>query len=198
MITSINEWRNRNKSILEDIGPDNSQSNEIQMTATNTDNKELFDQIKYVADYAKDLELSKPDTIGVVQKIFVDPAQAPDDISVSFTQMHLKQIVDLLDQMPDEDFPQNPMTFTTDMENNDFPFECVMYIPDNNKISKLSEVLNSQIQKKDFKSLYENNIFFINSLDKLNESNQTKVMDILKECNAVNIGNQLKWKRKLQ
>lgn len=200
MITSLNEWkRSKGESVNEIAVPTSNQIDKPNMNNVGISEDELSHQkaIYDVAMYAKDFGMSKSDTIGMVQKIFVDPSQAPDDISVSFVQNNLGEIVNILDGISDEEYSENPLTFTTDMEKNDLPFECVMYIPDNAKIKQLSEVLNKQIQKKEFKSIYENNIFFINSLEKMNDNNRTIVMNILNECKAKNISNQLKWKRKL-
>ena len=203
MITSIKEFKLIKEQLTNEIAVQVNHIPKVdELVATDVQNHspEEHDRFKTAYDiamYAKDFDMSKPDTIGMVQKIFVDPSQAPDDISVAFVQDNLGLIVDILDKIPDSDYPENPMTFTTDMENNEFPFECVMYVPNNDKVKKLTEALNTQIKKKDFKVVYENNVFFINSLEQLNENNRNIVMSILNESKAKNIGNQLKWKRKL-
>jgi hypothetical protein len=206
MIISLNEWKKKqtliaiavcefkNKQINE-IAVSNS--DDINFPADKTINSVVSKQCLDIAMYAKDFDMSKPDTIGMVQKIFVDPTQAPDDISVAFVQNNMGEIVEILDNIPDDEYPENPLTFTTDMTENEFPFECVMYVKENLKIEKLTKILNTQITKNDFKSLYENNIFFINSIDKLNDKNRNTIMKLLQQCNAKNISTQLKWKRKL-
>jgi len=200
MITSIKDFKLMKEQLTTEIAVQVKhipKVDELVSTENTSEPSEQFKMAYDIAMYAKDFEMSKPDTIGMVQKIFVDPSQAPDDISVAFVQDNLGLIIDILDKIPDSDYPENPMTFTNDMESNSFPFECVMYAPNNDKVKKLAEALNNQIQKKDFKVIYENGVFFINSLEQLNESNRKIVMNILNESNAKNISNQLKWKRKL-
>ena len=195
MITTIKDWKNQSvNSINENIDPNNPSG----CLPFGGINPEALKQAKEIAQYAKDFDMSKPDTIGMVQKIFVDPAQAPDDISVAFVQNYLGVIVSLLDCIPDSEYPENPLTFTQDMEENDLPFECVMYIENNDKITKLVEALNKNINKSNFKVIYENNIFFINSLDNINEKKNQVIMKVLQENNAKNVNEQLKWKRKLK
>lgn len=200
MITSIKDFKLMKEQLTTEIAVQVKhipKVDELVSTENTSEPSEQFKMAYDIAMYAKDFEMSKPDTIGMVQKIFVDPSQAPDDISVAFVQDNLGLIVDILDKIPDSDYPENPMTFTNDMESNSFPFECVMYAPNNDKVKKLAEALHNQIKKKDFKVIYENGIFFINSLEQLNESNRKIVMNILNESSAKNISNQLKWKRKL-
>ena len=200
MITSIKDFKLMKEQLTTEIAVQVKhipKVDELVSTENTSEPSEQFKMAYDIAMYAKDFEMSKPDTIVMVQKIFVDPSQAPDDISVAFVQDNLGLIVDILDKIPDSDYPENPMTFTNDMESNSFPFECVMYAPNNDKVKKLAEALNNQIQKKDFKVIYENGVFFINSLEQLNENNRNIVMNVLNESNAKNISNQLKWKRKL-
>lgn len=200
MITSIKNFKLMKEQLTTEIAVQVNhipKVDELVATENTSEPSEQFKMAYDIAMYAKDFEMSKPDTIGMVSKIFVDPSQAPNDISVAFVQDNLGLIIDILDKIPDSDYPENPMTFTNDMESNNFPFECVMYAPNNDKVKKLAEALNNQIKKKDFKVIYENGIFFVNSLEQLNESNRKIVMNILNESNAKNISNQLKWKRKL-
>lgn len=191
MIISINDWK---KAINEHYDSNNPSG---CLPFGNID-PERLEQARKIAEYAKDFDMSKPDTIGMVSKIFVDPSQAPDDISVSFVQDNLTLIIDILDKIPDSEYPENPMTFDTTIQNNEFPFECVMYIKNNSKIQKLTEALNNNIKKNGFIASYNNNIFYINSLDKLNEKNTEIVMKVLNEANAKNVTTQLKWKRKIK
>jgi len=200
MITSIKDFKLMKEQLTTEIAVQVNhipKVDELVATENTSEPSEQFKMAYDIAMYAKDFEMSKPDTIGMVSKIFVDPSQAPNDISVAFVQDNLGLIIDILDKIPDSDYPENPMTFTNDMESNSFPFECVMYAPNNDKVKKLAEALHNQIKKKDFKVIYENGIFFVNSLEQLNESNRKIVMNILNESNAKNISNQLKWKRKL-
>lgn len=200
MITSIKDFKLMKEQLTTEIAVQVKhipKVDELVSTENTSEPSEQFKMTYDIAMYAKDFEMSKPDTIGMVSKIFVDPSQAPNDISVAFVQDNLGLIIDILDKIPDSDYPENPMTFTNDMESNSFPFECVMYAPNNDKVKKLAEALHNQIKKKDFKVIYENGIFFVNSLEQLNENNRNIVMNVLNESNAKNISNQLKWKRKL-
>jgi hypothetical protein len=205
MITSLNEWKkqhSKNNGINE-IAVENSalpdgipgkQTDPVSVPHANVD---TMNNIIKIGEYAKSLELTKQQTIDIVSTIFIDPAQAPEDISVAFVQDHLGEIVQYIESLPDTDFAEATYQYTQDMETNDLPFECAMYAPNNAKIAQLTESLNTQIKKNNFKAIYENGIFFINSLDKLNENNKNVVLNILKECKAKNISNSLKWKRKL-
>ena len=173
MITSLNEWKKSKGQKVNEIAiptSDEIDNPNIDKNFLSEDDLLRYKAIHDVAMYAKDFDMSKPDTIGMVQKIFVDPSQAPDDISVAFVQDNLGEIVKILDSIPDEEYPENPLTFTTDMEENDLPFECVMYIPDNAKIQKLTEVLNKQIQKNDFKSIFVINKKNISKFNRINKN----------------------------
>lgn len=205
MITSINAWKqhgaknkiNENTSDNVGLGMQNTpvrQTDPIQAPHADVD---TMNNIIKIGEYAKSLELTKQQTIDIINTVFIDPSQAPEDISVAFVQDHLGEIIRYIESLPDTDFTTTDYKYTNDMESNDLPFECAMYAPDNAKISMLTESLNKQIKKENFKVIYENGIFFINSLDKLNENNKNVVLNILKECNAKNISNSLKWKRKL-
>jgi len=198
MITSINEWKrlNSKNNKVNEI-TDNISDNAMDPMGIPHADIDTKNNIIKIGEYAKSLELSKQQTIDVINKIFVDPAQAPEDISVAFVQDHLGDITSYIESLPDTDFPEDTYKYTQDMEENDLPFECAMYAPNNEKIAKLAEALSVQIKKENFKSIYENGIFFINSLDKLNENNKSVVLNILKECKAKNISNSLKWKRKI-
>ena len=205
MITSLNEWKlkhSKNKGINEIAVETNGLPNgipgkQIDPTPVPHADVDTMNNIIKIGEYAKELEMSKDQTINIVSTIFIDPSQAPEDISVAFVQDHLGEIIKYIQSLPDDSFPDATYQYTTDMESNVLPFECVMYAPNNDKIAMLAESLNTQIKKNDFKAIYENGIFFINSLDKLNDNNKTVVLNILKECKAKNISNSLKWKRKL-
>ncbi len=197
MITSINEWRKLNSHrITENIIDNNIQPSIDPMPVPHADADTLNNIIK-IGEYAKGLELSKGQTIDIVKTVFLDPAKAPDDISVAFVQDHLGEIISYIESLPDADFSTSNYQYTTDMESNALPFECVMYVPENDTIKKLTESLNKQIKKSNFKAVYENGIFFINSLENLNENNKTIVLNLLKENNAKNISKPLQWKRKI-
>lgn len=200
MITSINEWKKHNsqsKKVNEDGLPDGIPGKQVDPVTVPHADVDTLNNIIKIGEYAKSLELTKAETINVISTIFVDPAQAPEDISVAFVQDHLGEITQYIESLPDTDFPDSGYSYTPDMENNDLPFECAMFVPDSSKIAMLAESLNTQIKKDGFKAIYENGIFFINSLDKLNEKNKSVVLNILTECNAKNISNSLKWKRKI-
>lgn len=199
MITSINDYRQvyLNSKVNENTTIPSTQSIQANAHPIQDVDVDTQNNINKIVDYAKSLELSKPDTLSIVSKVFIDPAQAPEDISVAFVQDHLEEILTKINNTDDSEFAPIGFQFPDEVANNTLPFECAMYIPANDKIKKLTEALNVQIKKENFKAIYENGIFFINSLEKLNESNKTIVLDILKECNAKNISNSLKWKRKI-
>jgi hypothetical protein len=206
MIRTIKEWKeHKMKSSAINENDINRPDHDINIVKTieNPDDATQKDpghesEINSVIDHAIALELSKEDTIRIIQNVFVDPAQAPDNISVVFVLDNMGEIVQRLEEMPEEYFSsQDENRFTVDMIGNDLPFECVMYAPNNSKLEQLSNVLNEQIKKDGFKSVYENGIFFVNSLDKMNEGNRSKVMNILREANAKNVGEKIKWKRKI-
>lgn len=213
MITTINEWKRlrgqKNENVANSLSGDFGQKpltpgalpdqDEIEMGMDNIPNADVdkYAQICKIADYAKSFELSKGDTVNVITKVFTDPAKAPDNVSVTFVQEHLPEIIAHVERMDDADFPEMPYDYTQDMVANSNPTECAMFIPDNAKIRQLTEALNECIVKNDFKAVYENGIFFINSVEKLNEKNKGIVFKILNECNAKNIGETLKWQRKL-
>lgn len=206
MITSLKDWKKLNEmntDIRQDIGmglgmgnanqPIQSDPNPVPTVDTDTKNN-----IIKVGEYAKSLDLSKQQTINLINTVFIDPAQAPEDISVAFVQDHLGEITTYIESLPDSEFSEQEYKYNKEIETNELPFECVMFIPNNAKIQKLTETLNTQIKKENFKAIYENGIFFINSLEKLNDNNKKIVLDILKECSAKNISNSLKWTRKIQ
>lgn len=212
MITSLNEWRTINsKNRFNEINTDMSapnlnlpgmgnvnlpteQADAVPIESVDIDTK---NNIIKIGEYAKSLGLSKQQTVNIVTTVFVNPAEAPEDISVAFVQDHLGEITSYIESLPDSEFPETEYKYTNDMETNDLPFECAMYVPNNDKIKKLTESLNKQIKKENFKVIYENDIFFINSLEKLNENNKKIVLNVLKECSAKNISNSLKWGRKI-
>jgi len=217
MITSLNEWKklnSKNRGINEintNMGMPNMNLPGMNLPGMNNNGIPAVDPIPVesvdidtknniikVGEYAKSLGLSKQQTINIVTNTFINPAEAPEDISVAFVQDHLSEITAYIESLPDTEFPEAEYNYTPDMETNDLPFECAMYVPNNDKIKKLTESLNTQIKKDNFKVIYENNIFFINSLDKLNENNKKIVLNVLKECSAKNISNSLKWTRKIK
>ncbi len=176
------------------------------MLTENTENTNNFEnlpldiqeQIKEYGNYAKDLEFSKEDTKKLITDVFVDPANTPDNLSIHFINMYMGYIVDYIDSIPDSEFPTGPI-FSDELTNtNDLPFECVMYVENNDKIENLINLLNSKIKINNFKTIYENNIFYINNLELLNENNKKIVLNLLKENGAKNISNELKWKRKIK
>lgn len=195
MIVSLNEWKKHNKKIINESDNliNNTFDDDIDSVSDDVSLK-----IKEIAEYAKSLELTKGETINIINTIFIDPAQAPENISVAFVQDHQAEILNYIYAIPEEEFPEGVYKYTLDMENNDFPFECVMYIPSNNNIKELTTILKEKINKPNFKVIYENNIFFINSLDLLNENNKNIVLNTLKNNNAKNITNILQWKRKIK
>lgn len=119
MITNIKNFRDSLKPINENCDPNNP-SGCLPYDGINPTIIKASEIVKYVMD----MGLSKPDSIAMVQKTLVDPAQAPDDISVAFVQDNMGTIVNMLDQKPDSEFGENINTFDVDTdEYNDLPFE---------------------------------------------------------------------------
>lgn len=195
MIKSLNDWKKYNNKII------NENNNLINDTFDDDidyieDDVQL--KIKEIVDYAKSLELNKEQTLDIISTFFVDPAQAPENISVSFVQNYQNEILQYIHNIPESEFSNVEYNYTKDMTTNDFSFECAMYIPNNENIKELTNILNEKINKPKFKAIYENNIFFINSLELLNENNKNIVLNTLKNNNAKNITNILKWQRKIK
>lgn len=181
IITSIEDWRKHISQVVK--------KEEIK---ENVEIPQYLEIVKFV-DYLISLNLSKDETIKLVSDIFTDPSKAPENISVQFVKDNVQEILNDLEAKSEEEFkgysvPENILS-------NNNAYECVMYVENNEKIKKLADVLNIQIKKEGFKSIYENNIFFINSLDMLNEKNKNTVLSLLKENNAININESIKWKR---
>jgi hypothetical protein len=119
MITNIKNFRNSLKPINENCDLNNP-SGCLPFDGINPTIKKAKEIVKYVMD----MGLSKPDSIAMVQKSLVDPAQVPDDISIAFVQNNIGLIVNMLDEKPDSEFGENINTFDVDTdEYNDLPFE---------------------------------------------------------------------------
>jgi hypothetical protein len=216
MIKSLNEFKKYKLSLLNKLNENDftitndenidrvkdefkpPTDNNLDMTTS--DNTEIS-EVDRIVNYAMSLELSKPETMSVVTTMFLDPAQIPDDMSIIFVQDNLSEIINKLESKDESEFGVG-FNFDTELNNgiiyNDLPFECVMYAKDNDNLKKLNETLNSKIKNKDFICTYKNDIFFINSLNILSEQNKNIVMTVLKENNAKNISNIIKWKRKIK
>ncbi len=218
MIKSLNEFKKYKLSLLNKINENDftitndenldkikdeftPQTNDnLDMSTQTVENTELS-EVDRIVNYAMSLELSKPETMSVVTTMFLNPAQVPDDISIVFVQDNLSEIINKLESKDESEFGVGfdfDGELNNDVLNNDLPFECVMYAKDNVNLKKLNETLNSKIKNKDFKCTYNNDIFFINSLNILSEQNKNIVMTVLKENNAKNISNIIKWKRKIK
>lgn len=155
-----------------------------------------MDLVKKYAEYARSLELSKANTIGIVKNVFTDPRQAPKEISVDFVVNNLESIIDYLDKIPDIGYSE--LDIIDDIKNkDDLPFECIMKVNNSKEIIKLYEQLKQKIKNDDFQVKYDNNVFYINNLDLLSENNVNIVLSTLKKHKAINITEQVKWLRKI-
>lgn len=194
MIRTINEWKNNISNI-------NKNSKILNINKNSScNNEEFYNNISKCAEYVRDLGVSKSDAIKLIENVFINPINTPDSLSANFISENVNSIIDYIDNvLPDADFSSiNKDMLSVDILNNDQKFECVMFIENNDKIAQLTKSLNINIKKNNFKAIYENNIFFINSLDNLNESNRNIVLNILQEVNAKNISEQIKWIRKIK
>lgn len=209
MITTIKEFKkNRiNEDNYKNIGLNGSEDISNQLNPVNNPSKLIppsedmvndFSEVKKIADYAVSLGLSKEATKKLIHTVFVDPSQAPDEISIAFVQDHMGEIITSIDAMPDSKFPKDEYHFSVDMTTNILPFECVMYAKESKKLKQLVYSLNEKIKRTNFKAIYENNIFFINTLDGMSDDNKKIIANILESEKAINISNNIKWIRKIK
>lgn len=200
MITNINEWKNWTATTDAPYRLNNKGKEHITQFVQDfisVKNNEVRGIITDYINYILSLKLSKKDSIDIVNNVFTDPLNAPDNIDVEFVNKQKGHITSALDRLPDETFFKDTIEFDDDMTNNPIAqFECVVYSK-SNKIKLLSEKLNNKISKENFKCIYKNNILYINDIDKLNENNKQIVLKVLKENNALNVINTLKIKRKI-
>ena len=190
-----NDGLNNSEDISNQLNPVNNPSKLIPPSEDMVNN---FSEIKKIADYAVSMGLSKEATKKLIHTVFADPSQAPDEISITFVQDHMGEIINAIDTMPDTDFPENEYNFTDDMTSNILPFECVMYAKDSHILEKLAFSLNEKIKRNNFKAIYENGVFFINTLDGMSDDNKKIIANILESAKAINISNNIKWKRKIK
>lgn len=199
MIRTINEWK-KYKRTVEEVDPGLLDDDKKQTfpKAFGAIKQEPTPEVKAFVDYVVLLGLDKAESLKLVSTVFIDPAQAPDEVSVVFVQENLSDITHALQIMEESEFQTAANAQYTDaMLNNDDKHECLIYAPNNKKLQQLSDALNAQIKRADFNAVYENGIFFINSLDSLNEGNRKIVVNIIKEANGKNLSDNIKWKRKL-
>lgn len=191
MFTSIEDFKKNfnNSPVTETKQPISTPINHVDSHPKVT---EQFIKVEQVCQTALQIGLCNESTVKIITDIYTDESKAPENVNVKFVKENLDQILYYIDQ-----FPKNNTInyqFTSEMLSNKLPSECVVYV-EHEKIKQLCEALNVQIQKNEFKAIYENNIFFINDIDKLNDNNKKIVFAILKETQAKNISTQLKWTR---
>ncbi len=147
--------------------------------------------------------LDRNQTLQIIEKVFTDPAKAPEEINVKFVKENLDKIKNVLSAYKDTDYGIE-YTFhkkILDMKN---PFELIVSIEKNKSLEtiKLFESLKTQIKKEDFYTFaaYNENgpsYFYINNLNILNDHNKKTVLTALEKQGAINIATQLKWARTL-
>lgn len=201
MITNINEYRQRMTTIKGSTDRLNNKSKEYSRKYVQdfiaTKNLEVRGVILDYINYILSLKINKEDSINLVEKVFTDPLNAPDNINVEFVNKYKADIIQSLKNMPNEIFFKDSVELDKDMTNNPTGhFECIVYSK-SNKLKMLSEKLNEKIAKDDFKCIYKNDIFYISDIDKLNENNKNIVLKILKENKVVNMIETLKIIRKI-
>lgn len=186
MITSVNEFKkqyNKGNSITETVTP---------AICPDPLKMDFILKIERICKSIHVIGLPADKSLKILTEIYTDASKAPEDINVKFVKENLNLLKEHYAKFPAEN---NVYDFTTEMLDNNTPSECIMHIKDHVKIKQLTEALNTQIKKDNFKAIYENDIFFINDLDKMNEKNKNIVFMILKEIKAKNISTQLKWTR---
>lgn len=138
--------------------------------------------------------LNRTDTIKVIETAFTNPAKAPEEINVKFVQENLDKIKSMLQVTEDKNFGPT-IHFTKQVLESKNPSELALYVNVNSNVIDLYDSLLKNITKEGFKVVYENNIFYINNFDILNENNQKVVLKKLEKEGAINIATQLKWAR---
>lgn len=174
MIRSLKEYR-ENKIKL---------TQKINDTYLYPDNIESQQMIQKVTDAALALELDKNSTIKAIQNIFTDPSQAPEEVNIQFVKDNLQQILDNVQDTPEEKFA-TPIGYTEQMLQNQSAFEQIVLCENANQL-------------KDTQGLIiEGNIVYVPDTTKLNPVLNKQVIEFLKKNNAKNLANHIKWTRKI-
>lgn len=190
MITNFNEFKQKMNESFVGCGGD---PNPAQI--------EHSIKLMKCLDVAVKCGLSRDMTKTILEKVFTDPAKAPEEINVKFVIENLDKLKSSLDTYPVNfgiDFKFNPQILESKN-----PYELIMFIPTNSNsdLSKLNESLIANIKKDGFKVIYEikdvYSIFYINNLNMLTEHNKKVVLSVLEKAGAINIATQLKWTRTL-
>lgn len=155
-------------------------------------------QIKKYCELAFSYCLPKEQTIKIVENIYTDAAKAPEEVNVKFVKENLDKIVETLQQNNTFQYAYQ-LNFSSEMLENKSPNECAVLVNEKktDEINILVTSLKTNIAKDNFKVIFENNIFFINDMNILNEHNRNTVFNSLKKNNTINICTQLKWSRKI-
>lgn len=157
-------------------------------------------QIGITCSVALKCGLNREQTIKLVENVFTNPAKAPEEINVKFISENISQLTQHLSSIDNKYFGPT-IHFTQNILESKNPFELVFFHNSqrgyNIMIENLRKSLDTNIKKEGFKVFYENNIFYINNFDILNEHNKNVVLTKLQQYGAINIATQLKWARTL-
>lgn len=200
MITNINEYKNLTTVIDAPVRLNNKareHSKEFVQDYISVKNLEVREIIGDYINYILSLKLNKEDSKNLVNEVFVDPLNAPDNIDVEFVKQYKDDINAALNDMPNEIFFKDTIILDDDMTNNPTgQFECIVY-SESKQVKSLANKLNEKITKENFRCIYKNNVLYINNIDQLNENNKQVILKILKENKVINILETLKIKRKI-
>lgn len=187
MYRSIDEWRKNGSPV----------SNKIVKTVEVKANEStsLTETDRYVSLF-KSFNLTKENTILLIETVFNDPSQVPDDVSVIYVSEHKEQIIETIKK--DDSFNVNAISFTDEQLENDSPSECIMQVEDNDSVRSLVEKINSKITKKGLRCVYDGKVFWVNDFSLIGERNQAYILEQLKKAGAKNIFETKRWTRKLK
>ena len=108
MITNINEYKQRMTTIKGSTDRLNNKSKEYSQKYVQdfiaTKNLEVRGIILDYINYILSLKINKEDSINLVEKVFTDPLNAPDNIDVEFVNKYKADIIQSLKNMPNEIF----------------------------------------------------------------------------------------------
>lgn len=165
------------------------------------ENKIPDKQIEKICELALNCRLSRFQTNLLVEKVFTDPAKAPEEISVKFVKNNIKAIKSELAVYYESMFGYE-YNFNSKILESKNPFELIVSIEKDKvtNVIKLFESLNKNIQKEEFHTFSAYNedgpsYFYISNLSVLNEHNKNIVLKTLELADAINISTQLKWAR---
>lgn len=183
MITNFNEFKQKmNESV-------------------NPSEQELATKITECCQTALKCGLDRNYTLHIVEKVFTDPAKAPEEINVKFVKEHLDKIKNELLVYKDTDFGFDYI-FDQKLLESKSPFELFVMVEAKHStiLKKLFESLKNNIKKEEFSTAYSTYVegrstLYISNLNELNEHNRNVVLNTLTKVNAINISTQLKWAR---